>query len=739
MKLVKETILAAMVTELTRAMDISMAEFLSEYEYLFRRYVDFSVLRTLVEAAEPAENWAVIQRAKKLAFDGDNKEGDCYDHPLCCIFSNLSLDGLYPVKKYYASEVLDVKNIMPHSKVGKCNRHSFWQKFNEELKLCMRSPSKDFDSFLVVMDTLLKKYFWCIPASGKEYEDISLYEYIRAVTAIIAVLMQERQKNMPYMMVAGHFSGIQKYIFSVSKVGTAGVTKRLRARSFYVNAMVSALAHCIIHKFGVLMVNILMLTGGKFYILLPNTEEAAAMLQKIEQQVTTFLYEKFKGNLSLELVWEEVSDEGLCNYSETVMNLSGKIEKKKTRLLESILMNGEGWNAERFVVYQDLSHKSMCKACRSALVDEEKEMCVNCETDTEIGGKLPKIKAFSFSREKGQYKLLDNYYLNLDISAGGEQNYLIMKLNDSNLSGMYDKPVAIHYTVNDVPLQTTGEVKTFEEIADKAQGSKKLGILKADVDTLGFLFSEGLKSVDNEKIPIARVNTLSFMMDLFFGGYLHDLLKNTYQNVYCVFSGGDDLFLIGPWSDMPELAMEINKKFHEYTGDNHCMTLSAAICMAESGGHISTLAERCEEKLERIKQGTDYIVHPGGAGRNGVYFLGKYMAWEDFQEQIARGKEFARVGVITGTGILRRLTTYSTMYQEYLEKGDVEKLMFLPLFSNDMARNHKTFQRVPEFQQHCTELYKKASNYRKVEKQFYYTEFCAKYALQLTKEDRKNG
>ncbi|MCI8535530.1 MAG: type III-A CRISPR-associated protein Cas10/Csm1 [Hungatella sp.] len=737
--MVKETILGAMITELVRILGTSMTEFLSKYECLLGKYVDYHALRALIENLEPAENWEIIQKAKILALGSYNVERDSFNHTLCSVFSNLSLDGSYPAKKYYAPGVLDIQHIMPYSEVKNYNCDSLFQDFNNELELCMHSSPKDFDSFLIVMDTLLKKYFWNIPASEKKDEDISFYVYIRTVTAIISVLMQKPQKDTPYMMVAGHFSGIQRYIFSVSKVGTGGVAKRLRARSFYVNAMVSALAHCIVHKFRLPMVNILMLTGGKFYILLPNTEETIGKLQKIEQQITAFLYEKFKGNLSLELVWEEIADNGLYNYNETVSILSRKIEKKKLRLLESVLINEKEWNTEKFVIYQDLSHKSMCKACRNALVDEGKEMCSNCEIDTEIGGRLPKVKAFSFSRKKGQYKLLNDYYLNLDISAGGEQNYLIMQLNDSNLTDIYDRPVTIHYATNDVPLQITGDVKTFGEIANEAQGSKQLGILKADVDTLGFLFSEGLKGMDNEKISISRVNTLSCMLDLFFGGYLHYLLKNKYQNIYCVFSGGDDLFLIGPWNDMPALAIDLNNRFHEYTGNNPCMTLSAAICMAESGGHISTLAEHCEKNLEQVKQEADHIISPGRPGRNGIYFLGKLMTWEDFQEQIASGKEFARIYTKIGSGILRRLAIYSNMYQEYLKDRDTTKLIFLPLFSNDLMRNSETFKKLPDFQIYCTELYKKASNYRKVEKQFYYLEFCIRYAFQLTKEDRKNG
>jgi len=252
------------------------------------------------------------------------------------------------------------------------------------------------------MDTLLKKYFWCIPASGKQFEDVSHYEYIRTTTAITAALMKNVQKDVPFIVAAGHFSGIQSYIFSVSKVGAGGVAKRLRARSFYVNAMVSALAHCLIHNSGLPMVNILMLTGGKFYLLLPNTDDVEKQLYKIEKQVSVFLYEKFKGNLSMELVWEKVTEDGMQNYSDTIAGLSKKINEKKNRLLESILVNGEEWQTDRFAVYQDLANKSMCVSCRSALVENGEEMCPNCRADTEIGGKLPKIRMFSFSRKKGQ-------------------------------------------------------------------------------------------------------------------------------------------------------------------------------------------------------------------------------------------------------------------------------------------------------------------------------------------------
>lgn len=748
MRLINETILGVLITGLSEIAKIPIDDLLFRYERLFQKYVDLPKLKGLLESEMPVENWAMIRSAKELAASNNGlKRNNSSSQPLCSIFSNLSLDGIYPQKMYYPPTVLSMEDTIPrpyHDAKGYTEQNVI-EGFLSEMDSLKQISPKTFDGFLIIMDTLMKKYFWSIPAGEDLEEDIPFYDHIKTAMAITAAQVRSGQKETPFIIAAGHFSGIQSYIFSVSRSGSGGVAKRLRARSFYVNAMVSALAHSIIHISGLPMLNILMLTGGKFYILLPNTEEMETGLQKIEKQVSEFLYKKFRGNLLLELVWEKITHNGIRNYSSTLTKLSEKLRQKKDHLLETILIKNGEWDTERFVIYQGLSRRSMCTACRSALIDENDEMCDNCCTDTEIGGKLPKINMFSFSREIGQYQLLDGYYLNLDISAGAEKNYLIMNLNDTNIDSMYDKPVTIYHAVNHVPITSEGgssqtvKVKTFSEIADGSVGSKKIGILKADVDTLGFLFSEGLRRENDEPISIARINTLSRMLDLFFGGYLSDLIKNRYKDIYCVFSGGDDLFFIGPWSSMPTLAVDINESFHRYTGNNPCMTLSMAICMAESGGHIATLADHCENRLEEVKKGSDQIISPDKNGRNGIYFFGKIISWEDLKKQLKCGDDFVQAIPTVGISFLRRLAIYSSMYQEYLKNKDTEKLVFLPLFFNDMKRNLSTLKKAPHFLQYCDALYKKVSDHNRIEKEFYYLELSVKYALHLTKEEREHG
>lgn len=748
-KLFKETMLAVLVTGLAAFDKISGTELVQRYGKLFGKYADVEKLGQLLNNTGLGENGKVVQRAKELVFGkralGEN--GGTME-PLCSIFSNLSINGTYPKQKmYYIPEGLTMEHVMPvpKSQIKGCNSGTVREQLFCEMDLLQKNPPEKFEDFMVVADTLMKKYLWGIPATQQEGEDSSLYDAVKAMLAITAALLKTESQDMPYIMAAGHFSGIQKYIFLVSKAGAGGVAKRLRSRSFYVNAMVSALAHGIVHKFGLPLLNILMLTGGKFYILLPHTEDAEQMLYKIEKSVTEFLYKKYRGNLSLELVWEKMGDEGIYHYSGAITRLSEAINKKKHQLLQTVLKEEGQWNPEKFIVYHDLLHKSMCASCRSALVDEGRELCCNCENDTEIGGKLPKIKQFSFSRGKGQYELLEGYYLNLDPDMA--EPYLVMNMNNPDISGMYHRPVAISYAVNHVPVKDAGsrgqgksfETKTFREIADESRGCRKLGILKADVDTLGFLFSEGLQREERNTGTIVRVNTLSRMLELFFNGYLHEIIAKDYKNVYCIFAGGDDLFLLGPWNEMPELAIKINKKFQEYTGFNPCITLSAAICMASGNGHISTIAEYCEEKLSQVKKNINPVVYPGRMGRNGVYFLNEAMSWEDFEIQVETGRDLSKACKAVGAAAMQRIGGYSRMYQDYHKNRDVDNLMFLPMFHYDIQRNYDTIKRDRWFENYCNTLYQEASYYQRLKKEVYFAEFSVKYAFYLTKEDRSCG
>ena len=190
---------------------------------------------------------------------------------------------------------------------------------------------------------------------------------------------------------------------------------------------------------------------------------------------------------------------------------------------------------------------------------------------------------------------------------------------------------------------------------------------------------------------------------------------------------------------MPELAIEINTKFDEYTGRNPCVTLSAAICTSSGKGHISTLAEYCEQKLDQVKQEVNSVVYPNKKGRNGIYFLDEAMRWEEFKVQIKTGKMLSRAYEDVGAASIRRLEDYSRMYQDYQKSSDVDNLMFLPMFYYDMERNEGMIRKNIEFKRYCDDLYKLASDYKRMNMEVYFAGVSVKYALNLTKEERKYG
>ncbi len=90
-------------------------------------------------------------------------------------------------------------------------------------------------------------------------------------------------------------------------------------------------------------------------------------------------------------------------------------------------------------------------------------------------------------------------------------------------------------------------------------GIRALGVLKGDIDDLGELFRVGLGNP-----TFAKTAALSRQVNGFFAIYLPWLLSREFPNIYTVFAGGDDFFLIGPWRKVQKLAARMQCEFARY-------------------------------------------------------------------------------------------------------------------------------------------------------------------------------
>src|SRR5699024_3436222 len=73
-------------------------------------------------------------------------------------------------------------------------------------------------------------------------------------------------------------------------------------------------------------------------------------------------------------------------------------------------------------------------------------------------------------------------------------------------------------------------------------------------------------------------------------------------NMYTVFAGGDDFFLIGPWYSTQKLAFAMQQNFARYVANNPEIHFSSGMVMTKVGTPVHRLGEMAEEALEKAKK-----------------------------------------------------------------------------------------------------------------------------------------
>ncbi len=689
---------------------------------------------------------SVLAKASKVAGGGEpsNQGGGGRLPALKSVFSRLTL-GSAPQQlpgAYYSQAVLDLTNCFPAGERVQVETKKVVAGLDEDVALVAAAPPKGIAALLTTLDTILKRHLWCVPADSSPGQDVSLYDRLKITAAVAYCLQAGSEEKEPYLLLTADFSGIQTYIFAVARTSVKGVAKRLRARSFLVDAMIQTLAYHICDVTEAPYGNILMLSGGKFYLLLPNTAEVRGRVEALAEETAANLYRRFAGEIAVNMAWLPLGDEGLQkDYSGTITELSQRLRREKNRAFRTVLTGEEGWREEAFILADDLANKHACHSCGKALIAVGRDVCDQCRLQEQLGGRLATAKTLWLSREGGEYQLWPGYWLSFEQEETKGPLVRVEQLNRWELpANMTGYPLAVRLMANHLPKEGM-EPLSFSELAEQAVGSKRLAILKADVDTLGYLFADGMRERDKHYGTIARITALSRLLEQFFSGYISYLLEEEYPAVYSVFSGGDDLFLIGPWDQMPALALRIAQAFRRFAGDNPCVTLSAALCLADPKANLALLAESSEEELKRVKNSAPVALYPGKQGRNGVSFLGDVFSWEDFAAQVENIKLLLPESQYVNTNILRRIQIYSEMYRRFLVDHDVLGLMFEPLFYYDRTRNYKNLpeEKLRNFFRYAEGLPKNAANYKELNRNLYFAQTVITCILNQTKEVRTNA
>lgn len=456
------------------------------------------------------------------------------------------------------------------------------------------------------------------------------------------------------LLVGGDISGIQKFIYTLSSKGAA---RTLRGRSLYLQLLTEAILRYTLVELGLPYTNVIYSGGGHFYILAPIS--SSSKLIEIRKQISRKLLKHHGVSLYLAVGSTEVPGAGFKighfpEYWDRMHAALGQAKQKRYSELGNELYP---------LVFQPRPHggnqENTCSVCGeetehiapSSDENESEAICQMCASfNSQLGKRLPQADAIVMglgqpvSTEPGtamdalaefgvHVALPDRNAGNkhVDLNASGVSRAVVWMLGDTaptHLPELDRLPVTYtrRYMVNQVPLES------FDKLQEKATGIPRLGVLRMDVDNLGTLLKDGFKDpADPAKsiATLARLSTLSFQLSLFFEGWVKHLCEEKSADIYAVYAGGDDLFLIAPWHLVPELAQSISAEFARYTAYNPDVHISGGMAFIHGKYPVYQAADDAADALDKAKSVSD---------KNAATFLDHPWKWEDFK-QVEQNKD----------------------------------------------------------------------------------------------------
>lgn len=531
-------------------------------------------------------------------------------------------------------------------------------------------------------------------ATNVRHPDISLFDHLRSTAAICQALylFQENEGRFPvdmspddsavrWLLVCGDFSGIQKFIYNLTNKGAA---KGLRGRSFYVGYFCRICADYLLRELGLTRASLLYNSGGKFYLLLPAHLKSS--LFELRSWINGWLLDRFGGDVFFGL--------GLADVSARMFHQGEMDEAWKTaaEFLEKDRMTqfSDLMNQDFFEPQTEFDPTQSCPVCGSRQVNGSEDRCRSCHElervgswlkDTDVLLTVRGYQSIDRMRDKQgvrrylDFPNLDTRLFFLDIETlekvGGlkEMEAECVFLNrwadrpfsELPLPGCAVSTLYVGKWVPDRQFKTTenGDRSPwdFDDYAEHAKGIGRLGILRMDVDNLGTIFVRGLLFPERKPVSvngkqregwgevfirnddplrksmasISRMVTLSRQLNHFFSGYVPGLLEeDRFDRCQVIYAGGDDLFIIGSWDQLPDLAKTIRSEFQAFCCGNPDFTISGGLTLQRGRYPIYKGAKKAGDAEQQAKEAR---LAWGKAwsplDKDGFCFLGVPVVWED--------------------------------------------------------------------------------------------------------------
>lgn len=624
-------------------------------------------------ANKEAENIYIMKLADKISATFDRRKiadseftfeesGNLYS-----IFN--ILNGNNESKRYDASILYEDEKIkFAKDSIVKPSAE-FYKAIKEKLSGKLENASVDMD-FINSYLEMLERTTSYIPVSGSgdEKVDISVYEHIKQSIAIGSSLYEyltendrikdqeklyhspdEFYKEKSILLYSMDFSGIQSFIYG--QYGKEEVLKNLRSRSFYLEILIENIIDELLKSLNLSVANLLYAGGGHAYFILANTQKTKTLLSDFDADIKAWMQDTFGIDLYIGSGYCECSCNDLQNkpdgaYSNCFREVSGAVSQNKLRRYGAsqikALNKGKKTDGER-----------ECKICHSSYNLNENGVCSLCDGFAKLSKDIlnREILTVVSDKENGILPIYRNGYLSGgNIKRKDGEEYL--NTNKKILIRAYSKN-GIYKGKDYVKTIYVGDyhnADTLENLVKDGVGIKRLGVLRGDIDNLGKAFVGGF---EKNKQTLSKSAAFSRKLTQFFKYDINNILRNpvykipfsdgedenTDRKIAIIYSGGDDVFVVGAWKDIIEFGVDLYNNLKEYTQGT--LTVSAGLGIYMPKYPISYMAEKTGE-LEDYSKKLD--------GKNAITLFDKNNSyhWDEFIDEVM-GEKFATVSEFFST------------------------------------------------------------------------------------------
>ncbi|GAB4282336.1 MAG: type III-A CRISPR-associated protein Cas10/Csm1 [Candidatus Promineifilaceae bacterium] len=559
----------------------------------------------------------------------------------------------------------DKKNEIPAGKEKERPNRVNWKKF-EEVFAQLPQDTHRFEAF----SHLMRQFGDDLPGFGDGR--VSLYTEWQALAALAFASGGTDEPAENFLLVGGDTSGIQDFLYNVTYEGAA---KGLRGRSLFLQLVSDGVVRGLLKALDLPWVNVVYMAGGNFLLLASagSAEKVAAYQDRVNEALMTAT----QGRLRLTLGWAKMPAKAAADpkaWQESVRAVRQKQGEAKLRPF-----------AGQFVFAPfDEGGEVYCAICHRGVEENEdlrkwdqeegKDVCPLCSSFKKLADSVRHEKLWMVVKEQQagnartwqdvltavsgyHYQFTEKkpdkaggfiYAINQpDFWEVGAHGYRALAnvtplVTDGDLNWWRDQPEGKRpdYEGGEPHI---GQIRDFDLMVRDAEGVKWLGVLRMDVDSLGAVFTQWLP----ERAMMGTA-VMSREMETFFSQNLNEIVREhaTINDgekrlaAYIIYAGGDDLFIVGAWHLLPELAEAIHTAFHNYTG-NEYLTISAGISlMPRTKMPLYLAADEAKDALDDKAKGRRWVL-AGEKGTSKVYrrwyeknaicFLDTVVGWPEWK------------------------------------------------------------------------------------------------------------